>query len=116
MPFYKWTDMKTDYITPDYSSARGANIRGENIEVGLFFYPAGTEAKTHAHPNEQVQAILKGKARYTVGGEEKTIGPGEAVHIPANMEHAVKILEDVELINCKHIVPGWSVYHARWEK
>lgn len=116
MPFYKWSEMKSDFITPSYSRGEGPAIKGETIEVAFMHYPAGTAAKTHAHPNEQVQAVLKGKAKYRVGSEEKTIGPGEAVHIPANTEHAVEILEDLEVINCKNVVPGWSVYHARWEK
>jgi len=116
VPFYNWSEMKSDFITPSYSQGKGPAIKGETIEVAFMNYPAGTSAKPHAHPNEQVQAILKGKARYTVGGEEKTIGPGEAVHIPANTEHSVEILEDLEVINCKNVVPGWSVYHARWEK
>ena len=33
-----------------------------------------------------------------------------------NVEHGIKILEDYTVINCKDIVPGWSVYHARWER
>ena len=78
-------------------------------------YPAGTEAKPHAHPNEQFQVVVKGKARYRVGEEEKVIGPGEVVLVPANTEHEVKILEDLEVINAKNVVPGWSVKHARWE-
>jgi quercetin dioxygenase-like cupin family protein len=60
--------------------------------------------------------VLRGKGRWRVGDEEKVLGPGEAVHIPANIEHAVEILEDLEIINCKDIIPGWSVKHARWEK
>lgn len=116
MPFYKWNELEKDMITPEYSSARGPNIRGEKIEVGLFSYPAGTQAKPHAHPNEQVQVVLKGRAKYRVGGEEKLLGPGQAVLIPANTEHEVQILEDLEVINCKDAVQGWSVYHAKWEK
>ena len=42
MPFYRWNELDKDMITPEYSSAKGPNIRGEKIEVGLFFYPAGT--------------------------------------------------------------------------
>ena len=34
----------------------------------------------------------------------------------ANVEHAVEILEDYTTINCKDIVPGFSVYHGRWER
>ncbi len=29
MPFYKWSDLQKDKITPEYSSAYGPNIRGE---------------------------------------------------------------------------------------
>jgi len=78
---------------------------GEKIEVGLFFYPRGTEAKLHAHPNEQIMVILKGKGKWRIGKEEKVLGPGEAVLIPPNIEHEVHILEDLELINCKDVVP-----------
>jgi quercetin dioxygenase-like cupin family protein len=116
MPFYRWNELEKDLITPEYSSARGPNIRGEKLEVGLFSYPAGTQAKPHAHPNEQIMVVLRGKGRWRVGKEKKVLGPGEAVLIPANIEHAVEILEDLEIINCKDIVRGWSVKNARWEK
>jgi quercetin dioxygenase-like cupin family protein len=116
MPFFKWSEMKADYITPGYSRAHGPAIKGEKIEVALIHYPAGTVAKPHTHPNEQVQVIIKGKARYRVDKDEKVLGPGEAVLIPANTEHEVEILEDMQVINCKDAVAGWSVYHARWEK
>jgi quercetin dioxygenase-like cupin family protein len=116
MPFYKWSEIEKDLITPEYSSAHGPNIRGEKIEVGLFFYPAGTEAKPHAHPNEQIMVVIRGKGKWRVGKEEKVLGPGEAVLIPANIEHELNIIEDLEIINCKDVVPGWSVKNARWEK
>jgi hypothetical protein len=44
------------------------------------------------------------------------MGPGEAALMPANVEHQLQVLEDLEIINCKSVVPGWSVYHAKWEK
>ena len=116
MPFYKWTEMEKGFITPDYSSAKGPNIRGEKIEVGLFFFPAGTEAKPHAHPNEQIVVVMKGQGKWRIGKEEKVLGPGEVALIPADVEHDLKVLENLEVISCKNIVSGWSVYHARWEK
>jgi quercetin dioxygenase-like cupin family protein len=115
MPFFKWKEMETDFITPEYSSARGPNIRGEKIEVGLFSFPEGTQAKPHAHPNEQIVIVLKGKGKWRIGNEEKVMGPGEAAIIPQDVEHELQVLEYLEVINCKSIVAGWSVYHARWE-
>jgi quercetin dioxygenase-like cupin family protein len=114
--FFTWQDMKSDFITPKYSSAHGATITGRRIEVGIFSYPAGTEGKPHAHPNEQIQVPLAGKARGMIAGEEAVIGPGDGILFPARVEHGAKIVEDYTTINCKDIVPGWSVYHARWER
>jgi quercetin dioxygenase-like cupin family protein len=116
MPFYKWSEMESDIITPSYSLGKGPAVKGEKIEVALITYPAGSAANPHAHPNEQVQVVIRGKAKYRVGKEERILGPGEAVLIPANTEHEVRILEDLEVINCKNVVPGWSVKEARWEK
>ena len=114
--FFKWEEMKSDFITPKYSSGKGPVITGERIEVAFMFYPAGTEGKPHSHPNEQIQVALKGKVRGVIAGEESIIEPGGGVLFPSNVEHGIQILEDYSVINCKDIVPGWSVYHARWEK
>ncbi len=114
--FFKWDEMKPDFITPKYSSGRGPTITGERIEVAFMFYPAGTEGKPHSHPNEQIQVALKGKVSGFIGGEKCIIESGGGVLFPANVEHGIQILEDYTVINCKDIVPGWSVYHARWEK
>lgn len=114
--FFKWDEMKSDFITPKYSSGQGPTITGERIEVAFMFYPAGTEGEPHSHPNEQIQVALKGKARGVISGEKHIIGPGGGILFPSNVEHGAQILEDYTVINCKDIVPGWSVYHARWEK
>jgi quercetin dioxygenase-like cupin family protein len=114
--FFKWDEMKSDFITPKYSSGQGPTITGERIEVAFMFYPAGTEGKPHSHPNEQIQVALNGRVRGVITGKEHIIEPGGGVLFPSNVEHGVQILEDYTVINCKDIVPGWSVYHARWEK
>lgn len=114
--FFKWDEMQSDFITPKYSSARGPTLTGERIEVALMLLPAGTEGKPHSHPNEQIQVVLKGKARAVIGGKEHIVGPGGGILFPANVEHGAQIIEDYTVINCKDVVSGWSVYHARWEK
>jgi quercetin dioxygenase-like cupin family protein len=114
--FFKWEEMKSDLITPKYSSGRGPTVSGDRIEVAFMFYPAGTEAKPHSHPNEQIQIALKGKVMYIIGGVEFVVGPEGGILMPIGVEHAVRILEDYTVINCKDIVPGFSVYHAGWQK
>lgn len=114
--FFKWAEMKSDFITPMYSTGRGPVVSGERIEVAYMFYPAGGGGKPHSHPNEQIQVTLKGKSRSRIGGDEQERGPGDVVLMPPNTEHSGQTLEDMTVVNCKNIVPGWSVYHARWEK
>jgi quercetin dioxygenase-like cupin family protein len=114
--FFKWAEMKSDFITPVYSTGRGPVVSGERIEVAYMFYPAGGGGKPHSHPNEQIQVTLKGKSRSTIGGDPRVRGPGDVVLMPPNVEHSGQTLEDMTVVNCKNIVPGWSVYHARWEK
>ncbi len=81
-------------------------------------YPAGTEAKPHSHPNEQIQVPLKGKVK-GLAGADVVSGFGEvgARHaVPLLIQHWVYIIDDYETVNCKNIVEGWSVYDAQWKK
>ncbi len=104
--FYKLAGMERSVITPEHSTAEGPTIKGEKVEVGYYRYPPGTGANPHAHPEEQVITVLKGRMRSQVaGGEVKILGPGEAVYIPANVEHTNwSVEEEVEFISCKDVV------------
>lgn len=113
--FFKWAEMASDFITPMYSSGKGPTITGERIEVAFMEYPAGTEAKPHSHPNEQIQVPLKGKVK-GLAGADVVSGPGEVILVPALIQHWIYIIEDYETVNCKNIVEGWSVYNAQWQK
>jgi quercetin dioxygenase-like cupin family protein len=114
--FFTWSDLKSDLITPKYSSGRGPTISGRRIEVSYMFYPAGTQAAPHSHPNEQIQVAVKGRVTAKIAGEQATFGAGEGVLFPSGVEHGVQIVEDYTTINCKDIVPGWSVYKAGWDR
>ncbi len=114
--FFTWTDLKSDFITPKYSSGRGPVVSGQSIEVAFMFYPGGTEAKPHSHPNEQIQIGLKGKAKYVIGGEAEVVGADGGALMPVDVLHSVQILEDYTVVNCKDVVQGFSVYDAAWKK
>lgn len=102
MPFYQWSDLERTVISPRYSTAEGPTIKGTKIEVGRYRYAAGTGAKPHQHPEEQVINVLSGKMRVRVGSEERILGPGDAVLVPPNTEHEAWAVEgEVEVLSFK---------------
>jgi len=105
MPFHNWSQMERSVISPQYSTAEGPTIKGAKIEVGRYRLAAGTGAKPHRHPQEQVINVLAGKLRVRVGDEERILGPGDAALIPANTEHEAWTVDgEAEILSCKDIV------------
>ena len=106
MPIYEIDKLPKELVTPRHSTAFGALITGQHIEIGILSYKAGEGAQEHAHPHEQIAICLKGRSRVTLGDETFEIGPGQAVVIPPNVRHSTYILEDSEIISAKSIVDG----------
>ena len=80
-------------------------IRGEHMEMGYYRYPAGTKKPPHVHPEEQMVAVIRGKLGYSVAGDMRVLGPGEAVYIPANVEHENWSVDgEVEFVSCKNLL------------
>jgi quercetin dioxygenase-like cupin family protein len=108
MPTFRWSDLATEAIDPEHSAATGSVYRGEQIEVALVRYPAGSRVTPHATPHEQVHSILRGRARFRVGAEEKVVGPGEAILVRPGVEHAAEILEELEVVTLRDAKPEAS--------
>ncbi len=106
MPFHKWTDLNDEVISPHYSTATGGTVTGAVIEVGRYRMAKGTGADPHKHPNEQIIYLLEGKLQARVGDEERTVGPGEVIHVPPNVVHEVRALEHSLFLSSKNLVDG----------
>src|SRR2546428_10950567 len=106
MPVYDIRQLKEEFVTPQHSSAFGSLITGERIELGLLLYKVGKGAKEHAHPQEQILLLLKGRARLTLGAEVFDLGPGLAAPIPTHVPHSLSVREFAEVFIAKSIVGG----------
>ena len=85
--FYRWDEEEKIEVGPSYSTGTGPVIKGEKIQIGMVHKSKGTGAKAHRHPNEQFNIVVQGTLRAMVEGEEKLVGPGGVIHIPANAIH-----------------------------
>ena len=75
----------------------GVTIRtaaAERMMLSLVDLAPGSAVDEHAHPHEQVGMVVKGRAVFVIGGEEKTLGPGDMYRIPGGVKHKVRALEE----------------------
>ena len=106
MPFFKFADFESEYVTPKYSKAFGPLITGSQVEVGRLHFGSGEGAVAHQHPQEQVMVVLSGRIRVVMDGATVECGAGEGFLAPPNMLHQVTAVEDTEVISCKGLVDG----------
>jgi quercetin dioxygenase-like cupin family protein len=69
-------------------------VHTERMTVARVLLAEGARVPEHRHEHEQVATLLEGRLRFVVDGEEREIGPGESVVLPANVPHLVEALED----------------------
>lgn len=60
---------------------------------------AGSVPPHHAHPNEQVTNMLRGKFKITVDGITKVISKGSVVIIPPKIVHSGIAVSDCYIID-----------------
>lgn len=96
-------------------------IWGDNVMLVRLTMAKGASVKTHAHPNEQMTYILKGKITFTYGHQmENTVvlSAGDILHLPANVPHTAMCQEDtinVDIFSPPRrdwLEPGGDAYFA----
>ena len=70
-------------------------------------YTGETLTKHHHHPNaESLFVMLSGRVAFTVDGEERVLGAGEAAFFPMNDSHGLKSADGNELSFLEFHIPG----------
>ena len=75
----------------------GVHIRtsaADRMMLSLVDLEPHSVVEEHAHPHEQVGILLSGRMVFTIGGEEKTVGPGDMWRIPGGVRHKVRVLDE----------------------
>jgi len=83
--FVSRTDTSQHQIFP------GVNIftaAGHHMMLSLVEFQPGAVVEPHSHPHEQMGMLLEGELTFTIGGETKTLQPGEMWRIPGGVIHS----------------------------
>ncbi|MHB8773114.1 MAG: cupin domain-containing protein [Syntrophales bacterium] len=100
MPFYRFEDLESNFLTPHLSTGKAPVIEGDYLYFCLIHKIAGTGSELHYHPNELLVFQVAGKSNTVVGRDRRIIGPGTFVHVPAYARHSIKATEDG---NCQYL-------------
>ena len=94
MPFHRFEDIESHYLTPHLSTGKAPVIDGQYMYFCLLHKNAGTGSELHYHPNELLIFPLRGKINAIVGRDRRIVSPGTFVHAPAYARHSMRATED----------------------
>ena len=93
------------FTTKDGSTIRSildlSNAPVQKQSLAEATLPVGGATDRHYHKvSEEFYFMLTGRGRMEIDGEEKEIGPGDAVLIPAGTWHQVTAIEEMTFLCC----------------
>ncbi|UWQ19847.1 cupin domain-containing protein [Jannaschia sp. M317] len=71
----------------------------ELMVVAFRFAVEGAEGALHDHPHVQSTYVESGRFRFTLGEEEREVGPGDSFVIPSGLRHGCVCLEPGTLVD-----------------
>jgi quercetin dioxygenase-like cupin family protein len=76
-----------------FPGVRIATCSADRMMLSLAELEPHAVVEEHSHPHEQVGIVLEGRVVFIIGGEEKTLQPGDVFRIPGNVRHKVIALD-----------------------
>jgi mannose-6-phosphate isomerase-like protein (cupin superfamily) len=74
-------------------------LRVPAMSVGLYVLPAGATDQQKPHREDEVYYVIRGRARFKAGAEDREVFPGSVIFVAAEGEHRFyEITEELELL------------------
>lgn len=99
MEKYKIMSQSEGNFVPMLEGVRRKNlVYGDKTLLCKFELDCGADLPLHSHPYEQTGYLLAGKMVFSIDGNEHKMEAGGSWCIKADVEHGVKVIEDVTLV------------------
>ena len=74
-------------------------LRTPSMSCGIYSLEVGSKDLQGPHDEDEVYYVVSGRARVRVDGQERTVGPGSILFVPASAEHSFcEIEQDLTLM------------------
>lgn len=93
-----WTAANAATVTAEIT---GRTLAGEHLSTTLFALEPHAVIPRHAHPNEELGVVLRGRLRLDVGDGWFTVGAGDSFFVAAGAAHEGMALDEgCTLLEC----------------
>ena len=98
-------DDQAPFTTKDSSTIRSildrTNAPVQNQSLAEARLPQGAATQEHYHKiSEEFYFILEGAGEMRIDGDQRTVGPGDAILIPAGAWHTIAATSDLRFLCC----------------
>lgn len=74
-------------------------LRVPSLSAGLYCLPAGAKDLQHPHAEDEIYYVIRGRARFRAGRDDRNVGPGTVLFVPARAQHCFhSIRKDLVLL------------------
>ena len=74
-------------------------LEARGFVVSRYVYPTGTVFPPHAHEVDKIDAVLSGRFRMTVEGEEVILEAGDCIEVPRGTLHSAEVVGDESVVS-----------------
>ncbi|HET9315358.1 MAG TPA: cupin domain-containing protein [Vicinamibacteria bacterium] len=69
-------------------------VVGDQLMLCRLRFQPRVVTQPHDHPHEQMTVVEKGRVLFTIGDEQREVGPGTVLHFPSGVWHGATMLDE----------------------
>jgi mannose-6-phosphate isomerase-like protein (cupin superfamily) len=69
-------------------------LRVPPLSMGIYVLAAGTTDPQQPHYSDEVYYIVRGRARFTGGEQDRAVGPGDLIYVEAQLPHRFHTIDE----------------------
>jgi quercetin dioxygenase-like cupin family protein len=92
----RWDEEREGPLTEDAMRDR---LEQRGYRVSRYVYPSGTRFPEHTHAIDKIDAVLSGRFRMTVEGQEVVLEAGDAIDVPRGTVHSAEVVGDEPVVS-----------------
>lgn len=86
-----YTELAAMPLTKIWEGIGGRVVQGERLTMAVVELDPGGVLPEHSHDQEQMGVVITGSVTFTIGGETRTLAPGDTYSIPSGSAHSATV-------------------------